>query len=92
MTQIINRYKSYENPISFYNKILTNEYLSQLEKKHHECSTLETEIITSRQMIDEKRGFLTETIKEVNEHYFVLIHNYLVTIEAIIRCIVFPKT
>lgn len=42
-------------------------------------------------MIDEKRGFLTENIKEVNEHYFVLIHNYLVIIENIIRCIVFPK-
>lgn len=28
LTVIINRYKSYENPISFYNKILINEYLS----------------------------------------------------------------
>ncbi len=42
-------------------------------------------------MIDEKRGFLTETIKEVNENYFVLIHNYLVTIENIIKYIVYPK-
>lgn len=28
LTAIINRYKSYQNPISFYNKILINEYLS----------------------------------------------------------------
>ena len=45
-------YKSYENPISFYQKILTNEYLSALDKKQQECSTNETEVVTSRQMID----------------------------------------
>lgn len=89
---IINRYKSYESPVSFYSKILMNEDLSELERKHQECSTKETEIITNRQMLDEQRGFTTENIKEVNENYFVLIHNYLVTIETIIKCIVFPKS
>ena len=43
-------------------------------------------------MLDEQRGFIAETIKEVNDHYFVLILNYLLIIESIIKCIVYPKS
>lgn len=84
-------YRSYENPIAFYQKILTNEYLSALDKKYQQCSTSESEIVTSRQMIDEQRGNLTENIKDVNEVYFIFVHSYLDIIEKIIKCIVYPK-
>jgi hypothetical protein len=42
-------------------------------------------------MIDEQRGSLTETIKEVNEFYFVFVHSYLDIIDKIVKRIVFPK-
>ncbi len=42
LTQTIQRYQSYQNPISFYNKILTSEYLSEMDTKYQTCSSSET--------------------------------------------------
>lgn len=91
LDELVQRNKSYENPLSFYNQTLTNEYLSELERKHMECTTSETAVITEIQVLDQKRGWMVGHIKEINEQYVILIHNYLRSIEKTIKYIVDPK-
>jgi hypothetical protein len=91
LDEIILRYRSYENPLSFYNQILTNEYLTELERKYTECSTAETAIITDIQVLDQRRGWMSQHIKEINQFYVVLLHIYLVVIESTINYIVDPR-
>ena len=46
LDEVILQYRSYENPLSFYNQTMTNEYQSELEKHYHHSSNKEAALMT----------------------------------------------
>ncbi len=38
LDQVIRRFRSYENPIAFYNQTLTKEYIQELDNKYYDSN------------------------------------------------------
>lgn len=88
---VISRYRSYQDPVAFYNQTLTNEYISELDRHYNDCTGFETTVVNDTQGLDQTRKWMGDHIKEINEYYVILLHIYLRTIESTISSIVEPK-
>lgn len=60
------RYRSYQDPIAFYNQTLTNEYISELDKHYNDCTNFETTVVNDTQGIDQTRKWMADHVKEIN--------------------------
>lgn len=77
LDKVIRRFQSYQDPIAFYNQILTNEYVHELDRHYNDCTNFETTIINDTQGLDQTRKWMCEHVKEINEFYVALLHCYL---------------
>ena len=77
------KFKTYEDPINFYNLHMTTDFSRKLDRKFHLCENTEASLITNLQVLDQKRKLISETLKEFKEEYVYLLHNHMSNIEAI---------
>lgn len=62
---MMEKFKTYENPVNFYNLHMTSDYSKKLDKKYHSAENIEASLITNLQILDPKRKLLSENLQEI---------------------------
>jgi hypothetical protein len=88
LDQTIRRYRSYQDPLAFYNHTRTTEYVAELDRHFNDCSNFETTVVNDTQGLDQTRKWMGDHVKEINEHYVILIHVFMEVVQATVRAIV----
>ena len=82
------KFKTYEDPIQFYNLHTTAVFSKKLDKKYHLCENAETSLINKLRLLDQKRKNLSDSLKEIKEKHVFLLHSHMQNIESACKCMV----
>jgi hypothetical protein len=87
LNEMMGKFKTFENPINFYNIHKTSDFSKGLDKKYYECENKETSLISTLQLLDEKRKLLTENLKDIKQDYMILLHSHMLNFTDAAECL-----
>ena len=67
---------------------MASDFSKKIDKKYHLCEGSESALINNLQILDQKRKFLSDNLRDIKEDYVLLLHNHLVNFESIATCLV----